>query len=556
MSEDGVDCWSAVADVLAATGCSSVFGLPSDEPGLLDAADAHPGLRAWRIGDQRTAACAAAGHAMVSGRPVALAVNSGPGFANALAGLLEASSLAVPLVLITTSVPSEGVGRGGFQHVDQQRMLAPLTSWQYEARSAEVLTWAVERAVRLAVDGRAGITAVEIADEVLRAPVPAPVGVRPVLPLRSTPSEDALERATALLDGARRPVVLAGGGCRWSAGSGPAVVGLAERLGAPVLTTAAGRGVVPETHPLALGLVGLYTTPPAGEVLAEADALLVLGSRLEETARMGWDAWRSTPTVQVDKSAAAFGEGCSPEVALLGDVALTAGALTARVAVRDRAPWSERVRGVALAQEECARASFARSPVRAAVRLAQRELGRLAVVVQDNGLHDMWSYHYPVLRVEEGTTVVCPGEQTLMGFGLAASVGASAGTPEGSVCAVFTGDSAFRLSAGALESLREQGSGVVVVVFDDAGFGWPRRLRLAVGADTRVTEVSGGPTADELAAVHGGWGATARTEAELVAALRTARDRAVRGGFSVVRVPAADDDVPVGVLEMEREGHA
>ncbi|MCZ0983681.1 hypothetical protein O1L60_43695 [Streptomyces diastatochromogenes] len=150
----------------------------------------------------------------------------------------------------------------------------------------------------------------------------------PVRRLRFAADAEEVRRAAALLAGARLPVVVAGGGCK-PADAGAAVRHLAELLGAPVFTTAAGRGVLDEEHPLACGLVGLYTTPPADRLLADADVVLAIGSRLEETARMGWDGLDEKRLVHVDVDPAVFLTALEPEVALLGDAALVAGQLAA-----------------------------------------------------------------------------------------------------------------------------------------------------------------------------------------------------------------------------------
>ncbi|AXB43299.1 thiamine pyrophosphate-binding protein [Amycolatopsis albispora] len=541
-------CWDAVAETLAQSGCEVVFGLPSDEPGLLDAAERHPGLAVKVFGDQRVAGCAAAGYAMASGRPVVLALNSGPGFANAMPALLEAASLGVPLVVVTTRVPGANIGRGAFQHLEQRGLAAPLTGWHHLAEHAGNLSWALHRAVRLAVDGRAGISLVEITDELTRESVPRPA-VRPVRALRAAGDPDQLDRAARLLSEAERPLIVVGGGCRQAA-AGEDVLRLAEALGAPVFTTAAGRGTVPESHRLCFGLLGLYTTPPADALLEKADVVLVLGSRLEETARMRWEGWQRARMIQVDKSAEAFGESAEPEIAVLADAGLAVRGLLERVRPGEtRLYWAAEQALVRPELAALAQVGFGQSPVRATIGQVTEVLGPPPVVVLENGLHDIWAYHYPVLRVDAGTRVVCPGEQTMMGFGVAASAGAAM-TTTGPVV-VFTGDSAFLLSVGALAALAEHSLGVILVVFDNGGFGWPRFLRAATGEPDRLTAVRQRRNPAELAAAFGGWGTTARNEAELHDALLMAKQNAAAGRFTVIRVPVPDDDVPAGVLAME-----
>jgi hypothetical protein len=166
--------WAHLAGELAAAGCAAVFGVPADEPGLLDAADEHPALAAVTVRDQRTGACAAAGYALTSGNPVALAVSGGPSFLNSLAGVAEAASVGAPVVLVTNVIPAAGIQRGGFQEVDQSAVAAPLVGWRYRVQRPDMLGWAARRAVRLAAAQLPSVCLLEITDEVLRAPSAPP----------------------------------------------------------------------------------------------------------------------------------------------------------------------------------------------------------------------------------------------------------------------------------------------------------------------------------------------------------------------------------------------
>ncbi|MFE1272571.1 thiamine pyrophosphate-binding protein [Streptomyces sp. NPDC058757] len=548
--------WHVVARTLADAGCDLVVGLPSDDPGLMDAAGAVPGLRVVGVRDQRAGACAAIGHAAVSGRPAVLAVNSGPSFANALTGLLEAGSLGAPVVVVTTRVPALGIGRGAFQHTDQAAMAAPLAKWTFLVEDPRQLTWALRRAVHLAVNGAPGVVLVEIADEVLRAPAPERRPAPPVRRLRFAADAEEVRRAAALLAAARLPVVVVGGGCK-PAGAGAAVRRLAELLGAPVFTTAAGRGVLDEEHPLACGLVGLYTTPPADRLLAEADVVLAIGSRLEETARMGWDGLDDKTLVHVDVDPAVFLSALEPEAALLGDAAVVAGQLadalgaqapeTAAVAAR-RAEIAA-VRAEMRARGVPADTDGAALTVPGALRLLQESVGRDATLVQENGLHDMWGYHWPVVSVGDGARVVTPGEQTMVGFGLPAAVGAAVADPARRTVLVC-GDGAFEMGLAALPTAAELKLGLTVLVLDNRGYGWPRFARAEERAPDALTRFTAPSHADAAVRALGGDAVRCTTPAELTAALAAAAEAHAAGRTTVITVPVHDADVPVGVRRL------
>lgn len=545
--------WREAARQLADAGVTAVFGLPSDEPGLLDAASDHPLLTSVCLRDQRAAACAAAGFGVATGRPAVVALNSGPSFTNAITGLLEASSLGVPIVVVTTRIAVDGIGRGGFQDMDQQALIAPLAGWFHRVERSEDLRWAIERAVHLSLVGRPGLAVLEVTAEA-QAGAPdtanSPAMTKDVLTVPTgRPSPDALAEAMRLLRAAERPLVLAGGGARHA---GTHVVRLARALGAPILTTAAGRGVVDESDELSLGLAGLYLTPPLHQVTADADLVLILGSALEETVRMGWPELSYVHVIHVDRSAAAFGRSVRPDLALLGDVADTCSALcdllgtegdTAASTARLR--WLKHVRTL---REESFRAGDS-SHVAAVLRELVRSCGEDVTLVQENGLHDMWSYHPTALRVGSRTIVVAPGEQTMMGFGMGAAVGAGVAHPDRTLL-IVCGDGAAELGMTVLPTLAEHARRAILVVLDNRGWGWPRRGRSEDGNRALTTFDTSLPV-EAIVEGLGGWTGRLDPGGDPRAVFAAAHAAVASGGLALVRVVVTDDDVPPGVLRIE-----
>ncbi|MGD3110856.1 thiamine pyrophosphate-binding protein [Streptomyces sp. YGL11-2] len=544
--------WNTVALTLAEAGCDLVVGVPSDEPGLLDTS--VTGLRTLVVRDQRVGACLATGHAMVSGKPAVLALTSGPPFPNALAGLAEAASLCVPLVIVTTRIPTAGIGRGGFQETDQRSMASSLVKWHYVVESPEQLAWAVRRAVHLSVNGRPGLTVVEIADEVTRpAKAFTPSAQPPVTRLRSAPDPQAVHRAVTALRSAERPLVILGGGAK-AAGAGEAALRLAETLDAVVMTTASGRGSVPESHPSVVGLVGLYTTPPLENLLAETDVVLAVGTRLEETVRMGWPDSRHIRLVHMDTDPYAFGQAFEPEVAVLGDAALTLKLLLDELRPAEpslaRADW--RRRRTELDDEAFTlmhRTGSTGSLAREAVLTTGEVFGERTNYVHENGLHDIWSYHYPLLPIGTSTKVVMPGEQTMLGFGLPAAVGAGMARPDVPTV-LLCGDGAMAMNVPALVTAAEHRIGLVVVMFDNSGFGWPRHLRVMAGEQDDLTRFAVSFPLDEMIRGLGGTVTDVTDPDQLCMVLAAAKETARTGATALVRVLVLDNDVPPGITRV------
>jgi acetolactate synthase-1/2/3 large subunit len=479
-----------------------------------------------------------------------LALSSGPAFTNALAGLAEASSLSVPIIVVTTRIPTAEIGRGGFQESDQRSMSSSLAKWHYTLEQSDLMVWAVRRLVHLAVNGRPGITILEVADEVSRTEPPrklSPSG--PVARIRSRADASTLKAAARALRSAARPLVVAGGGAR---GAGPEILALVERAGAAAMTTAAGRGTIPEDHPQAAGLVGLYATPPLDRLQAEADVVVAIGSRLEETARMGWPELQRVSLIQVDADVEAMGQHREPDIALLGDAALTAADLAD--ALSDLTPasaWLQRIIDLkAQVQTYCRDGSQRPSPTRDTLVALREVFGADTLFVHENGLHDIWSYHYPLLQVGAQGRVIVPGEQTLLGFGLPAAIGAAAALRRPAV--LLCGDAALGMNASVLTTAAELALGIVIVVFDNQGFGWPRHMRRETGESQDITRFRIPLPVDELVLALGGRvdHITAKTDPRRV--LARACSIAKQGGIALVRVPVPDDDVPPGIERILR----
>jgi acetolactate synthase-1/2/3 large subunit len=546
----GGSIWEQAVKILADAGCEAVVGLPTDEWGLLDAAAASRVIRAIPVRDQRIGACLAVGFATIVHRPVVLALSSGPSFANALAGLVEAASLAAPIVIITNRIPVSSLGRGGFQELEQARMAETLLRWHIRVEEPASLAWALRRAVHMSLNGGGGLSFVEITDEVSHQKFEEPTLHGAVSRLAALPAEAALEHAIGICVKARRPLILLGGGA-WAAGA--VALEFAQCWPAPIFTTASGRGSIDETHDLACGLVGLYATPPADQLLAQADVVLVVGSKLEETARMGWEHLAHCTLVQIDATVETFGLGASPDLCLLGDATLTVQALATRLMQHadqlcTEASWKEHISSVK--QQLLATystASFATAPVRATFRAINTVFGTESIFVQENGLHDIWGYHYPVLTIGAGGCVVLPGEQTTMGFGLPAALGAALSTSERAVVAIC-GDGALGMNFSALLTARELGCGLTVIVFDNRGFGWPRFCRRIEGVTDVLTHFQIPLPIAELALAYGCRIAQPENDHELLATLHNARRISAEGGIALVRIAVNnEDDLPVGV---------
>lgn len=540
--------WHTVADFLASAGVDTIFGLPSDDLLLLAAVRDHR-LRMVLCRDQRNAAFAATGYALQTGRPAVLAVGKGPAVTNALTGLLEASCSAAPVLVLASGTAVRARGTAAFQELDQLSVVRPLVGWAERVDHPDRVPGAVERAWTAAVAGRPGPVYLELPDHLGSAPVERPLPWSSAVEVSTAFRFGRDSAAVAALRAARRPVLLVGGGARHR-NADRRIERLADRTGAAMFATASGRGTIDEAHPRFLGLSGLYLRPAAEKVWHDADLVVALGSRLEETTVLG----AGVPTVlQVNLDAEDL-SASFPGPRVVGDVGAVVAALHEVTGGGPGAEpeWRERIGATRAELDAEARTAGGPGgpPVARLLAALDRTLPAERVLVQENGLTDMWSYLFPYLPCRAGAGSIVPSEQTSLGFGAAAATGVAIGAPGRQVVA-FVGDGAFALASADLVTAHRECAGVLYVVLCNGGYGW-----LQSQADQRdldrarfgfVTDV-GPPPAPADPTVHR---ATLDPRGDVAPVLAAALAACAQGRTAVLYVPVDLADAPPGLSEVD-----
>jgi len=305
----------ALVRALADHGVDTVFGIPGTHNLEIYAHLDGAGIRHVSPRHEQGAGYAADGYARSTGRVGVAVVTSGPATLNAATAIGQAYSDSVPVLLISPGMPLRHPGRGnGLLHEtkDQRAAMDAVAAYSHRVTSVAEVPVAVAQAFATMTSGRPRPVHLELPLDVL-AETDEVAPVAPVVPGLLIPGLAGLSTAAAWLDTAERPVVLAGGGARGAAGE---LRSLAERLGAPVITTTNGKGVLPEDHPLALG-AGVHL-PSVRALVADADVVLVVGSELAPA-----DLWYGPlplagRLIRVDVDPVQIVTNASPDVALVG----------------------------------------------------------------------------------------------------------------------------------------------------------------------------------------------------------------------------------------------
>ena len=473
-----------VVDCLAAEGVDLVAGVPGTTVmEVIDAIARHDGVRYLHTRHEQVAGFLADGLSR-GGRLGVCLVSRGPGAANAAIAVQNAYDESVPMLLLVGQVADRIVERRAFEEADVVATFRPMSKWAVEVRRADRIPELLQRAVRTAVSGRPGPVVVSLPLDVLQEPVDAAVVPAPRWrPHRPAPDPDGVAEAAALLAAARRPALVVGGG---AAGAPEAMTALADRAGAPLVTTWLRQGAVSHEHPAYLGGLGYGVHDVTWRAVHDADVVVALGCRFSEFSTRRWTLLADdVRLVHVDVDPVELGRVYVPAVGLVADAGAAARALTAAL----DAPSEERVRRRDALRAEYADAASPASPVldaddpRGGVssRAALAALAPLAarddvLLVQDAPSFGPWTHRYLPLPVP-GRFLGSAGGA--MGWGLPAAMGLSLARPRERVVCV-SGDGSFWMVAQDLETCVREDIPVINVVMNNNAYGNTRdRQRLA-----------------------------------------------------------------------------
>ncbi|MBO0980251.1 thiamine pyrophosphate-binding protein [Microbacterium sp. SD291] len=516
----------AVLETIRAYGVTAVFGIPGTHNLELYRPLADLGIRAVTNRHEQGSGYGADGWAQQTGLPGVVITTSGPGLQNAMSAIGTAFCESRPLLVLSPGVPlgAEFADVGTLHETkDATAMVGAIAEWSRRVSSAAEAVDAVHDAFALFRTGRPRPVHIEIPLDVLEAPADVSAEARRARPVppRATGDVAAIAEAARLLSGAQNPVIVAGGG---ATRAGDALTALAERLGAPVLTTLNGKGTVDERHPLALG--SNLRLAAARAVAEQADVLLVVGSKLGEAELWAPRLKAQGAVIRVDISPAQLDKNLAAKVRIMGD----ASAVVA--AVLEAVPDSGRASDL-----EAARAAIdveMRGTAPDTVALAELIAEGLpdGVIVAGDSSQVVYMALGSVLRNERPHSLLYTPTYATLGYGLPAAIGARVAQTERPVLTVI-GDGALMFCVNEIMTAVEQRLDVTIVCVDNGGY-----------AEIRQNEVDRGmvpigvdlvqPDWAALAAAFGATGRRVERREEVASSIRSA---IAAGGVQLVHIP-------------------
>lgn len=487
-----------IVECLVRSGVSVMFGLPGDTGvDLYDALYQRTSdIKHVLTRDERHAAAMADAYARTTNSVGVVEVSSGGGTTYVVGGMGEAFAASVPVLLITSDIHRGSRNTGALTEIDQVGLFSAVTKWRRMVEDGSDLPDLIREALYQATTGRPGPVALIVPEDVLAAYVDVDLGsfqrpdCQPLIRLpreRGLADQQLVQQAAAALSNARRPAILAGSGVHISHAY-EALNELAEAAGIPVATSIHGKGVIADSNPWCLGVVGGNGGREyANDYLSSCDAILLVGTRGNATDSYGWGEHvrKNATTIAIDISEEHLGRNFPDSIRLLGDAQTVLNQLTNTIDL----PLDTN-RKVVLANELAqskkawqrsgpTMAERASEPLRLlaehVVHIAHEVLGSDALVLADPGtptpnVVDFWDLE------NSERSVLIPRGHGPMGWAIPASIGASFAMP-GRQIVCFTADGSFAMSCGELETAHRFQLPIVFIQLTNFSLGWIKMLQ-------------------------------------------------------------------------------
>ena len=455
---------AALMQLLNAYGVDTVFGMPGVHTleayrGLDGAGIRHIGVR-----HEQGAGFMADGYARVSGKPGVCLIISGPGVTNAATPIGQAYSDSQPMLIISSVAATNdlGMGRGMLHEIrDQARVTEPITAFSLVAQNPDQVRELVHRAFAVFATERPRPCHISIPLDVFKQPDGREAKARVTPPLPPCDPKSA-EDAAKLLAKAKRPVIIAGGG---SIGAAKELVALAEKIGAAVMPTIAGKGVIADDHPLAFEVT--LDRPATQEFLGKADLVLAVGTELAEP-----DIWQDKPLalggplIRIDLDAAVLARDYDAAVAIRADAKASLSAIGAALdKLGAKGPGFRGGNEIA----ECRAAERAKLTPLEQKHIKVLEALRRAVPRDGMVFTDMTQIAYTgygFYRCFDPKTWFFPAGYGTLGFALPAAIGAQLAAPQ-RPCVAMMGDGGFLFTMQELATAVEQKLPLAILLWNN-----------------------------------------------------------------------------------------
>lgn len=462
-----------IIECLKEQGVDTVFGFPGGAVlGIYDELyKQQEHIKHILTSHEQGASHAADGYARATGKTGVCIATSGPGASNTITGIATAYMDSTPMVVITGNVPSQWLGRDGFQEVDICGMTMPVTKHNFLVRNIEELADTIRKAFAIAIDGRPGPVLVDIPKDITVAmcEYKPKTGSR-FMASKHRASEDDIKMAAEQINAAKRPFIYAGGGVVKS-GASDSLLQFAEKVDAPVTCSLMGLSSFPSSHELFTGMVGMHGTKASNLGVTKCDLLIVLGARFSDRVVGKMEEFAPEAKVlQIDIDPAEVNKNIQTFHHLIGDVNTVLGQLLEHIQpvkheewVNQIKEWKEHFPSLDANDEW-----NGKKVIKTLSEIAPEG----SIICTEVGQHQMWTAQYYNFS-GKGKFITSGGLGT-MGFGFGAAIGAQVGCPDRQVINV-AGDGSFRMNLNELATIARYNISMIIVLMDNGVLGMVRQ---------------------------------------------------------------------------------
>ena len=474
MSKEKISGSEALMRSLEHEGVKTLFGYPGGAiMPVFDALyDHRDRLNHILVRHEQGAAHAAQGFARVSGEVGVCLVTSGPGATNTITGIADAMIDSTPIVVIAGQVGAGLLGTDAFQEVDLVGVTQPISKWSYHIRRAEDVAWAVARAFYIARSGRPGPVVLDFAKNAqVDMTDYEPVNVDFIRSYDPDPETDstAVAEAVALINAAKRPLVLVGQGVELG-NAQKELQNFVEKADIPCGCTLLGLSALPSNHRLNKGMLGMHGNLGPNVKTNECDVLIAVGMRFDDRVTGKLETYaKQAKIIHLDVDPSEIGKNVAVDVPVLGNCQRTLSLLTELIQPQKHEEWiasfkpyEEKEFNQVIEKEVFPK----EGPINMGevVNAVSEATHNEAILVTDVGQNQMMACRY--FKFTKPRSIVTSGGMGTMGFCLPAAIGATFGRPDRTVCA-FMGDGGLQMTMQELGTVMEQKSPVKIILMNN-----------------------------------------------------------------------------------------
>ncbi len=533
-----------VMECLLEQGVDTVFGYPGGTIlNIYDEFELHgygKKIRHILTAHEQGASHAADGYARSTGKVGVCFATSGPGATNLVTGIATAYMDSSPVVFITVNVGESLIGKDTFQEVDITGITLPITKCNYLVKDANKLADIIREAFAIARSGRPGPVLIDIlknvtSEEVDFTPLPLSEhhrhGRLAALLARNSdglnmkipePDHGDVDKLVAMLDEAKKPLILVGGGVIRSKGAVPEFRDFIKQVGAPVATTVMGGGACPGDSDIITGMIGMHGSHASNYASSACDLLIAVGCRFSDRVTCDTNTFaKNAKVVHIDIDRAEIDKNIVTDHHIIGDARRVLELLNERIYLKDYdfSAWREEV--LSIKEPPLVHNPEKLLPHEILHTISDLTRGE-AIIATDVGQHQMWSCQY--FHFKRPGQLLTSGGFGTMGFGYGAAFGAKLGNPD-QVVVHCTGDGCFRMNCHEMATVNYYDIPVITVIFNNGTLGMVRQWQtLTCKGRHSQTTLNRGPDFVKLAEAYGIPGYRATNQEEFAAAFQAALD--------------------------------